>query len=138
MGFGDPFGGFMNSFIPVFFIVIFVIVIGSFIFAAVRGITKWNYNNSQPVLTVIAKIITKRSEVSRSSHFNNSTHTHHHNTTTWYYVTFEVESGDRMELQVHNHEYGLLAEDDIGKLTFQGSRFLSFNRSMEDHESIEK
>ena len=45
-----------------------------------------------------------------------------------YYATFEVESGDRLELQVSDYEYGQLAEGDRGKLTFQRKRFLKFER----------
>ena len=47
---------------------------------------------------------------------------------TSYYATFEVESGDRLELQVSDYEYGQLAEGDRGKLTFQRKRFLKFER----------
>ncbi|NMA03148.1 MAG: DUF2500 domain-containing protein, partial [Clostridiales bacterium] len=43
-----------------------------------------------------------------------------------YYVTFQVESGDRMEFRVSGKEYGLLAEGDVGKLTFQGTRYHEF------------
>lgn len=35
---------------------------------------------------------------------------HHNHTFTTYYVTFEVESRDRMELHVSGQEYGLLVE----------------------------
>ena len=45
-----------------------------------------------------------------------------------FHVTFQVESGDRMELPVSGREYGMLAEGDIGKLTFKGTRYLSFER----------
>ena len=44
------------------------------------------------------------------------------------YATFEVESGDRMELSVDGEAFGLLAEGDAGELCFQGRRFLSFER----------
>ena len=53
-----------------------------------------------------------------------SSGTHH----TSYYATFEAESGDRLELQVSDYEYGQLAEGDRGKLTFQRKRFLKFER----------
>ena len=33
-----------------------------------------------------------------------------------------------MELQLQGHEYGLLIEGDKGKLTFQGTRYLGFER----------
>ena len=51
-----------------------------------------------------------------------------HSTYTHYYATFEVESGDRMEFELRGSEYGLLAEGDLGKLTFQGTRYLGFER----------
>ena len=47
---------------------------------------------------------------------------------TTYYVTFEVESGDRMEMNVGGQDYGMLTEGDVGKLTFQGTRYLNFER----------
>lgn len=53
---------------------------------------------------------------------------HHTTYSTSYFVTFQVESGDRMELHVAGHEYGMLIEGDRGKLTFQGTRYLGFER----------
>ena len=55
-------------------------------------------------------------------------HGFHSTISTSYYATFQVESGDRMELSVTGTEYGLLAEGDRGKLTFQGTRYLGFER----------
>lgn len=59
---------------------------------------------------------------------------HHHGTesghtsSSTYYVTFEVASGDRIELAVNGPEYGLLVNGDYGNLTFQGTRYLGFER----------
>lgn len=50
-------------------------------------------------------------------------------TDTTYFVTFQVPSGDRMELETQGYEYGLLLENDTGKLTFQGNRFIKFERN---------
>ena len=47
---------------------------------------------------------------------------------TAYYVTFEVASDDRMELRLSGSEYGMLAEGDRGQLSFQGTRYLGFER----------
>lgn len=131
----DGFDSFIFGVFPIFFFIIFAFVIGTFIFAAVRGFKEHSYNNSQPVLSVDAKVVIKRADVSTHRHSNmNSTNNHHHHTTysssTTYYVTFEVESGDRMELQVSGSDYGLLAEGDTGKLTFQGRRYLGFQRKI--------
>ena len=103
---------------------IFLVVIGMFIFIAAKGISQWNKNNHSPRLTVPATVVAKRTNVSRHHH-NNMHHTTH---STTYYVTFQVQSGDRMELHVTGQEYGLLVEGDQGSLTFQGTRYLGFER----------
>ena len=43
-----------------------------------------------------------------------------------YYVTFQVDSGDQVELCVWAQVR--LAEGDKGQLTFQGTRYLTFDR----------
>lgn len=123
MGFGF---GLMEAIFPIMFITIFVIVIGGFIFTAVRGVSTWSKNNSSPVLTVEASIVSKRTNV---SHHHNNNNTMHSSSSTSYYVTFQVESGDRIELQVDGSEYGMLVEGDKGKLTFQGTRYKEFLRN---------
>jgi hypothetical protein len=108
--------GFVGIFIPI----IFVIVIGGFIFIAVKGISTWSKNNQSPVLTVPAEVVAKRTETS-GGHGNSSARTS-------YYVTFQVQSGDRLELGVDGSEFGLLAEEELGMLTFQGTRYKGFER----------
>ncbi|WP_322107583.1 DUF2500 domain-containing protein [Cytobacillus dafuensis] len=128
MEYGTSFGsGFdMFSFFTLIFPIFFIVVFGFILFQVVQGIKQWNYNNKQPVLDVSANLVAKRTQVSRHAH-NHDNHVHHHSTTS-YYATFEVESGDRMELQVSGSEYGQLVEGDFGKLKFQGTRFLGFDR----------
>ena len=53
---------------------------------------------------------------------------YHTHAATSYYATFQVESGDRMEFEISDMEYGMLAEGDSGELTFQGTRYLNFRR----------
>ena len=71
-------------------------------------------------------MLAKRHDVSRHNSAGEHHHHHYHNS---YFVTFEVASGDRMELQMQGHEYGLLIEGDKGRLTFQGTRYLGFERT---------
>lgn len=115
------FGGFGFGLFQVLFVAVFVIVIGTFFAAGVKSARQWNKNNHSPQLTVSAVVSGKRTQVSGGGN---------HHAHTSYYVTFQVESGDRMELSVDGSEYGLLAEGDQGRLTFQGTRFLSFERSV--------
>ena len=111
----------------IIFMIMFIIFIGAFIFVLVRGIGTWNKNNHSPRLTVDATIVTKRIKQTYSSGMHDNGIS---STSTWYYVTFQVESGDRMELAVSGMEYGMLAEGDRGKLSFQGTRYLGFQREI--------
>lgn len=130
MGF-SPFGWFSNiMFVIVPFIVIigFILVFGIIIVRSINGVKQWKRNNESPVLTVDAMVVTKRTEVHNHYHNTATDNVHHMSSSTTYYVTFEVPSGDRLEFRVRGSEYGMLAENDVGKLTFQGTRYLGFER----------
>ena len=94
------------------FPIIFVMVFGMIIFQFVTGIGTWHKNNQSPRLSVSATVVAKRENVSHHSHPNggdpSGAHGYHTTSSTSYYV--------------------MLAEGDIGKLTFQGTRYLSFER----------
>ena len=122
MGFGYGFDMF-----SIMFSIVFIIFIGMFVATAIKGIGQWNKNNNSPRLTVPATVVAKRTNVSHHNHAGTNGH-HHHSTSTTYYVTFQVESGDRMELHLSGHEFGMLVEGDKGKLSFQGTRYLGFER----------
>ena len=106
----------------------FLFIFGMFVVTAVRGIGQWNKNNHSPKLTVDATVVTKRTNVSRHHHNHGTNHMGHTTASTTYYATFQVESGDRMELQVDGYEYGMLVEGDHGKLSFPGTRYIGFER----------
>ncbi len=128
MGFDMMFGA-MEFLFPL----VFFLIIGIFIVTIVKGIGTWHKNNNSPQLTVNATVVTKRTSVSHNTHPNagdpSGMHGMHSTSFTSYFVTFQVESGDRMEFSVAGTQYGMLAEGDCGKLTFQGTRYLSFQRS---------
>lgn len=98
----------------VLFVIVFLLILGMFIFVFVSNIARAARDRASPRLTVQARVVAKRAQV--WNHY------------TYYYATFEVESGDRMELSLDGEDFGLLAEGDSGELTFQGGRFLSFER----------
>ena len=116
----------MSAIFPIFFILVAVLVV----FTIIRGLSQLNKNNQSQRLTVDAKVVSKREN---TTHYQDNanyevTHAVTMRTNTTYYVTFEVESGDRMEMCVDGQQYGMLAEGDSGKLTFQGTRYLGFDR----------
>ena len=127
-GFGSlgGFGGF--DLFGIMFTIVSLLVTGTFVVILVKGIGEWNQNNHSPKLNVPAEIVAKRTNVSRHRHGGANGH-HHHHTSTTYYVTFQVESGDRMEFHVSGQEYGILVEGDKGNLSFQGTRYLGFERT---------
>ncbi|WP_427108881.1 DUF2500 domain-containing protein [Lysinibacillus xylanilyticus] len=111
---------FAHSFISIMFFIVF----GVIAFTIIKGVLQWSKNNNEPLLTVPAKVVTKRSNTSGGSG-NSSAHTS-------YYVTFEVQSGDRLELKMDGRDYGQLADDDFGLLTFQGTRYHTFERQKKE------
>lgn len=121
-GFGMGF-----DFFQILFTIMFVLVAVVIIVTAFRSLRQWHKNNQSPRLTVPATVVAKRTSV---AHFQGGSNGAQHHTSTTYYATFQVESGDRMELSLSGQEYGLLAEGDTGKLSFQGTRFLGFERGL--------
>ncbi|MGF2616262.1 DUF2500 domain-containing protein [Rossellomorea vietnamensis] len=124
-------GDIMFQIVPVFIGIIFVVTIGGILFTAIKGIGQWNKNEQSPRLNVQAVVKSKRTDVTRRSSVHSNQDVHHHHSSsshTKYFVTFEFESGDRSEFNVSGKEYGQLSEEDYGKLTFQGTRYLGFER----------
>ncbi|MCM1148901.1 MAG: DUF2500 domain-containing protein [Butyricicoccus sp.] len=124
-------GGFYGGFnaMRILFLFVFGLVIAVFVVVIVKGLGQWSRNNNSPRLTVPAFVTAKRTNVSHHHHAGNIGAMHSTSSTS-YYVTFQFESGDRLELHVSGPEYGLLAEGDRGMLSFQGTRYLSFERDM--------
>ena len=110
------------------FSIVFILVVGVFIFSIVKGISEWSHNNKQPIIPVNSIVSSKRVSVTHHNH-NTGENMMHNSTSTSYYVTFEFENGERMELEISGREYGLIAEGDKGVLSFQGTRFISFERN---------
>ena len=117
----------------ILFPILFLVVLGMILYTIIGNISTWNKNNHSPRLTVPATVVAKRTDVSHSSSANagdmSGAHGYDTSTFTSYYVTFQVESGDRMEFEVDGSDYGLLVQGDIGKLSFQGTRYLGYERN---------
>ena len=122
----DELMGFSNFMIPfmavmtVLFFLTFAATIGLMIFMIVRSVSAQKKNDSQPKLTVPATVISKRTDLYRRRNMGIGS--------TVYFVTFQVQSGDRIELHLSGQEFGLLQEGDRGSLTFRGREFIGFTR----------
>lgn len=114
------------------FSLIFLLVIGIFIFTAVKGINQWHKNNNAPRLTVPATVISKRINITHHTQENagdiTGMHGYHTTSSTNYYVTFQLENSSRLEFHLSKNEYNILTEGTTGNLSFQGTRYLSFTK----------
>ena len=107
--------GFFGA-LPVYFFLVFALAFAIIAGSFVQSARKRRRNDNSPRITSEAEVVTKRTHV-----WGDHSHTD-------YYATFQFESGDRLELEVPHDQFGYLVEGDKGKLTFQGTRFLEFQR----------
>ncbi len=115
------------------FLLGFLFTAGFAVFISIKRLKTEHQNNLSPRLTVSAAVAEKRTEETHSTHpyandFSGASG-FYTETSTFYYVTFQVASGDRMEFSVRRDSYDMLSEGDKGNLSFQGTRFLSFERT---------
>lgn len=130
MGFNDKFD---SGVIIMFYIVTIIVVIGFLIVFVLVAINLYKAckikkkNDNSPRITVTSKVVSKRTDI---SYYNSGVNSDFNDrrTSTKYYAAFEVESGDRMELEMSGSDFGILVEGDEGRLTFQGTRYISFER----------
>lgn len=117
-----------------FFFILFglvvIVFVCLFIYSIGKGMAEWHSNNHSPQITVAAKIVGKRQNVDVHHHSAGNNSGAHTTTSTTYYVTFELEDGKRLEFHVKGRVYGLLAEGDCGTLSYQGTRYLNFERNI--------
>ncbi len=102
------------------FPLLLLLIITVIVFKIIKSVLEWRHNNKQPILTVNAKVISKRTKSSRK------TVKQHHDSTD-YYGTFELENGEKIEFLLTRSEFELIAEEEVGKLTYQGTRFNHFH-----------
>ncbi|MGE7781012.1 DUF2500 domain-containing protein [Peribacillus sp. NPDC097264] len=119
---------------PAFIGIIFVIILILFIVNAFNGLSQWKKNEESPRLSVPAHVISKRTNVTRHDHLHDP---HVHSQSSSYFITWEFDSGDRTEFRISGKEFGLLAEGDMGTLTFQGTRFIDFSRKKHTQEKFD-
>lgn len=96
-----------------------------FIVLIALGIIQWIKNNRSPKLTVNATVESKRKRVSRHTTGGAIGST---DTIISWFVTFSFEGGDSKVFYLKEQDYKNLTEGDKGKLTFQGTRFIRFER----------
>ena len=121
--------GFTISIMWLFMFLMFAAVFGLIIYKIVNHVSEEAKNSKAPVLTVEAKVVSKRTSVSGTGGSMQMNGMYSSGTTsTSYYVTFQAPDGSRLELKVPGKKYGMLAEGDTGLLTYQRKRFVGYKR----------
>ena len=110
------FFGWFDFLFPILFIAVFGLAFGMIVSTLIKNGKQNRKNDAAPRLSSDATVVTKR------------THVWGDHSRTTYFATFQFESGDRLELEIPRDRFGYLVEGDKGKLHFQGTRFLDFQR----------
>ena len=85
-------GFFFNGGFEILFFIVFGLIICTFLCVLISNIARWNKNNRSPVLTVEAKIVSRRTDV---------THHHHHNSSSTRYHHARLELMQQLEWRQH-------------------------------------
>jgi len=106
---------------------VFIIASIGFITVMFGSLQQWTYNNL-PILTVDAKVVSKRIKTFQDTQgFGEMIPSY--NYATFYYVTFELEDGSKLEFSITSVEYENMMEGDFGRLSYQESKYLTFEKS---------
>ena len=86
---------------------------------------EWKHNRKLPRLTNDVSILTKRTQIDQFQIKDKKIG----RPTTTYYVTFHLPHNEQIELRIPEKDYRFLFQGDSGRLTFQGTKFFTFERT---------
>ncbi len=101
------------SIVPILMMIIFAIIIGTIVFR----ILSYLNDKRKPIVSCSAKVLDKREHFRRTGE---------HGSSTTYYVTFELDNNERIELRIPHRKIGYVVKGDRGILNFQGKLFVDF------------
>lgn len=108
--------GVAGIFLHDFYVLIILFVVTAFLLIMLYILFHPNRNDSQPILWDSAVVKEKHTQLENSPSF------------TCHNVTFELKNGNLKEFQVNLSNFDMLTKGDCGRLNFQGTRFLGFER----------
>ncbi len=94
-----------------------------FVFIIIYIVKQRSKDDNAPRVTVEAKVVDKRTVSHRHHHTDHMSHRHY-----YHYVTFELQDSQRTEFRATRDEFDSLCVADVGMLTLQGTRFISFEK----------
>jgi hypothetical protein len=109
-----------------------LVVFGIFVligFMLIKSFTDRTRNNGSPVVTSRVTVTAKTMNTAYRGNYipdNISVQTPYNT----YFITFEFANGNRAEFTVPRTDYAYISEHDAGVLTYQGSRYINFERDI--------
>lgn len=113
------------KFITTSFIIMFASVIGISVLIVV---SQWIRNHRSPRIVTQATVLDKRVQVQHIRRKKASGIGYATDKMPIYYVLFEIEGGEKLEFLVNKVEYSKVKNNQSGRLTFQGSKFIRFEK----------
>ena len=112
-----------------FYITIFIILFATIIgFSIIFIVVHWIKDKRSPRIVVYSTISNKRTQKDNVYRQRNAAPGMHTHKIITYYVTFDSETGEQIELRVSKLKYSKLRKGYKGKLTFQGTKYIGFER----------
>ena len=128
----QDFGYGMNQGTDYFMLFIYgfgALIVGAILFALLRGLYIWNKNNHSPRVTEEAEVYTKRQDFSTfTNRSRNTQFGSYRSIRVRYFVVFQTKNSGAVKLKVSSDDFDMLREGEKGLLTFQGTRFLGFEK----------
>ena len=103
---------------------IFAVAIGGITCQQIQKMRGSARNDTLPVLTTRATLVSKRKEIMAQPPGINPKNQIPPSTT--FFASFRLPDSQTVEVQVDNVQFTALTEGESGRLTYQGTRFLSF------------
>ena len=114
----------------ILFAVLFLIASGGIAAIIVTGVVRKKRNDRAAQTTVDASVLEKHTTVQRHPVAGDTTGAHGYTRFTSRHVTFLTADRAQRTFEVDETVDDALTEGDIGRLTYQGTRFVGFVRSV--------
>ena len=115
---------------PIEALIILLIIVSSIIAGAIWSIIQWRRNNAQSAISIEARVVSIDDRECGLFVFRRSGGL---NLTPHYRITFElIPNGKKKTFEILTIEFSMgkmVAVGDVGTLTLQGTRFISFKQS---------
>jgi len=112
---------------PILIGLVFAAILGTAAYQLIKKTRQSSRDDSLPVLTALATVSgTRTNTITQPADINPK---YKVEPSTKFFATFRLQAGQSLEFELSNVQFAPLAEGQQGTLTFQGTRYLGFEKS---------